>query len=278
MPEAGGGIDPTESQRAVIEAGSGSIFVAAGAGSGKTGTLTYRFVNAVARGEARVEEILAITFTRKAAAEMLDRIRSCLREGDTGTGTATEEQRRRMAEGWREMERAQIDTVHGFCATVLRANALAAGIDPDFAVIGDAMRAQVEDEVFDEALAQLLDEEGERALEFMTAYDRNFSRKLKKGLVGTYNLMRSRGLAVELPPPGGAPEVDQAGRRLSRAARALEAAVREKYSKSSVTVEQNLAAAARLKDVWNRGDPRWRLGVVAATKGHRGLKAVREEV
>ena len=70
---------PTDEQRAVIEAPLSPLLVVAGAGSGKTETMAARVVWLVAGGEVRPEEVLGLTFTRKAAAELADRVRRRLR-------------------------------------------------------------------------------------------------------------------------------------------------------------------------------------------------------
>ena len=91
----------------------------ASAGSGKTSVLVERFVADVLEDGIDVSAILTITFTEKAAAELRDRIRRRLRE-------------RGAFEQARATEGAFISTIHGFCARVLRAGALAAGLDPGF--------------------------------------------------------------------------------------------------------------------------------------------------
>ncbi len=92
--------------------------VVAGPGSGKTTVLVERYRSLVTDHKFEPREILAITFTEKAAANMKQKIA---------------EQFRHDSNMLRELESAWISTIHGFCARVLRENAIAAGIDPRFA-------------------------------------------------------------------------------------------------------------------------------------------------
>ena len=102
----------------------------ANAGSGKTSVLVERFVRAVLEdGHRRPARILAITFTDKAAGELRERVRARLLElGER--------------EAARETEGAWVSTIHGFCARVLRAHAVAAGLDPRFAVLDEPRAAR----------------------------------------------------------------------------------------------------------------------------------------
>ena len=86
--------------------------------------LVERFARAVLEDGIGVGRILAITFTEKAAGELRERIRARLRDA----GAAQEA---------RATEGAQISTIHGFCARLLRTHALAAGLDPQFAVLDE---------------------------------------------------------------------------------------------------------------------------------------------
>ncbi|MDQ6732058.1 MAG: UvrD-helicase domain-containing protein, partial [Actinomycetota bacterium] len=131
----------TSEQRTAIERRTGALLVDAAAGSGKTSVLVERFVADVLDG-IDVGAILAITFTEKAAAELRDRIRSRLREcGALGAARAT--------------EGAWISTIHGFCARMLRAGALAAGLDPAFAVLDSDQSEPLADAAFEAALQEL---------------------------------------------------------------------------------------------------------------------------
>jgi ATP-dependent helicase/nuclease subunit A len=115
----------TPEQREAIARRDGDLMLSANAGSGKTSVLVERFVASVVQDGLRADQVLAITFTDKAAGELRARVRARLLELD----------HRQAA---REAEAAWITTFHGFCARILRAHAVAAGLDPGFAVLDPA--------------------------------------------------------------------------------------------------------------------------------------------
>ena len=116
-----------EQQRAAVEA-TGEVFVSAGAGTGKTAVLVERVVRAVLERGLDVDSILVITYTRRAAGELRTRIRAAFAERG----------RHDLA---RELDGAWISTIHGFCARLLRAYPLAAGLDPRFRELDDSQGA-----------------------------------------------------------------------------------------------------------------------------------------
>ena len=115
----------TEEQRACVEQLAGPVDISAGAGSGKTFTLTQRIAAELAdptSGVDDVDQICAITFTRKAAAELKGRVRSTLR------AQGRLDQAMKVDGAW-------ISTIHGMCSRILRAEALQLGVDPGFRVL-----------------------------------------------------------------------------------------------------------------------------------------------
>jgi len=194
----------TDEQLRAIERRDGGLLVAAGAGSGKTSVLVERFARAVIEDGVAVDAILAITFTEKAAAELKARVRD--RFASAGLHAEA-----RAAEG------AFISTIHGFCSTILRAHALAAGIDPEYRVL-DALEAdRIGVEAFDGALAAFLhDDAGPERLRLVAAYT---PERLATMTRTTYAHLRSQG--DERPE---LPEIEPARsegeeERLGRAAR-----------------------------------------------------------
>jgi ATP-dependent helicase/nuclease subunit A len=124
-------------QDAAIRARAPLVTVSAGAGSGKTTVLVERFIDLVQRDDVSPLEILAITFTEKAAAEMKERIvRRFEERGDVAN--------RRLAEA------AYISTIHGFCSRMLREHPLAARLDPSFRVMDEVTRNVFIDEYLEQ--------------------------------------------------------------------------------------------------------------------------------
>jgi ATP-dependent helicase/nuclease subunit A len=115
-------------RRVIREALDQTLFVEAGAGTGKTSALVDRFV-ALVRGGTEIDRIAAVTFTEKAAAELRERVRGALEEAQDEAGVGP-----RMVVALESLDRAQISTIHSFAQTLLRAFSAQAGVDPDFEV------------------------------------------------------------------------------------------------------------------------------------------------
>jgi len=118
-------------QRAAVLAPDGPILILAGAGSGKTRVLTYRIAHILAERKAAVNEILAVTFTNKAANEMRERVASLIGPDD-------------------EPRLPWVSTFHSACARILRQEGHALGYGRNFSILdeGDsltAMRRVLED-------------------------------------------------------------------------------------------------------------------------------------
>jgi ATP-dependent helicase/nuclease subunit A len=119
-------LNPEQSE-AVSDFGS-DLLVTAGAGTGKTSVLINKFLRLLEERRAKVGEIVAITFTKKAAAEMRERIRAQINHNLQTTKSP--EEMIFWKNQWLELERARIGTFHSFCLGLIREHPLEAGISP----------------------------------------------------------------------------------------------------------------------------------------------------
>ena len=108
-----------------------SYWVEAGAGTGKTTLLIRRLLHIITTGAARLEEIAAITFTEKAAAELKARLRDELEKQAVGAAAG---KRARIREALEELEAALITTIHSFAGALLRERPVEAAVDPHFKI------------------------------------------------------------------------------------------------------------------------------------------------
>jgi DNA helicase-2/ATP-dependent DNA helicase PcrA len=118
---------PTDEQAAVIAAPPGPLVVIAGAGAGKTETMAARVVWLVANGHAHPGQVLGLTFTRKAAAQLLRRVRSRLSRL-AGAG---------LCDGAIDTEPATVSTYHAFAGALLRDHGLLLPIEPDTRLLSE---------------------------------------------------------------------------------------------------------------------------------------------
>ncbi|HZI97993.1 MAG TPA: ATP-dependent DNA helicase [Actinomycetales bacterium] len=136
---------PTGEQVAVIEATRGPLLVVAGAGSGKTETMAARVVWLVANGLVAPDRVLGLTFTRKAAGELADRVRSRLRQ-----------LRRSDTAGDAEADEPTVATYHSYAASVVADHGLRLGVEPGSRLLGEAASWQLASAVvegWDDSLA-----------------------------------------------------------------------------------------------------------------------------
>ena len=121
----------TPSQQQALEIDR-HICVTAGAGSGKTTVLVDRYLKILREGNVDPQEIVAITFTEKAAAEMKERIIEELSPQEEGDGSEQDN----SLQGFREkMSTAHISTIHAFCSRILREFPFQAGVPANFSIL-----------------------------------------------------------------------------------------------------------------------------------------------
>jgi ATP-dependent exoDNAse (exonuclease V) beta subunit len=144
-----------DARRLITTALDDTLIVEAAAGTGKTTELVGRIVRILAEGRAEVGEIVAVTFTEKAAGELKLRLRECLdRERFAAAGDAS--RRARLDAALKQLEEAHVNTIHGFCADLLRERPVEAGIDPLFEVLVEPAAERVFDDAFGRWLQEQL--------------------------------------------------------------------------------------------------------------------------
>ena len=144
--------------------------------------LVERFVRAVCERGLALESVLVITYTERAAGELRARIRERLVELD----------RDDLA---RDIDRAWISTIHGFCSRLLRSHPFEAGLDPGFRVLDESQSRVLRSEAFTEALARFCAGREPDRLALLATYG---SDRLAAMLGGVYERLRSAGRALEL--------------------------------------------------------------------------------
>lgn len=128
-----------EARRRIAEDLDVSLVVEAAAGTGKTTALIGRMIAILRRGRARLEEIVAVTFTEKASGEMKLRLRAELERARAEAEDP--EERARFEAALAELEAARIGTIHAFCADLLRERPVEAGVDPALELLTDDQEA-----------------------------------------------------------------------------------------------------------------------------------------
>ncbi|HXB66827.1 MAG TPA: UvrD-helicase domain-containing protein, partial [Candidatus Acidoferrales bacterium] len=162
--------------------------IVAGPGSGKTTVLVEYFRRLVAAGVDPLR-ILAITFTEKAAGNMRKKLAAAFQDDN---------------EIRAKLERAWVSTVHGFCARLLRENAVSAGVDPEFRVADERDAALMRNRAMDAAIDAVLEEhlaEVRALIRGLSAFD------FEKAVLTAYDAMRGAGIGTEqlaaMPAPAG---------------------------------------------------------------------------
>ncbi len=154
MAAAPAGDRLTDQQREAVFRREVSVLLSSGAGCGKTHVLTRRYLSHLEQDGAEVSQIVAITFTERAARQMRDRIRKALQ--DHLARAMTDEEAVRWETHLRGLETAQISTIHAFCGNLLRQHAVEAGLDPRFDVLEDYLAANLQREALVGCLQGLL--------------------------------------------------------------------------------------------------------------------------
>jgi ATP-dependent helicase/nuclease subunit A len=146
-------LTPTQQQ---VVAARGNVLVMAGAGTGKTKTLVERCLDCLERDGAKLEELLVVTFTEAAAAEMRDRLRHAIEaraDAESGNGQAGPAGGPSWAEQLARFDLAHIGTLHSFCLELVREHFYDLGLDPRLAMLDEGEARQLASETLEEQFA-----------------------------------------------------------------------------------------------------------------------------
>ena len=143
-----------QARRELLEDLDSTFVVEAAAGTGKTTVLVRRIVRVVETGRASLSQIIAVTFTEKAAGEMKLRLRDELETSKKAALGTPEEAR--LVGALEALEVARIGTIHGLCADFLREYPVEAGVDPLFEVASQHDSEAILTAVFNRQFQELL--------------------------------------------------------------------------------------------------------------------------
>lgn len=179
-------LDP---QQLAISTIDRNLAVNAGAGTGKTKVLTERFVYILENGNLdefkEIESIVAITFTKKATEEMMERIRAEIKKNFY--------KGEKWTRFYRDLDKANISTIHSFCAKLLKENPIEANIDPLFEVLEDNLAGKL----LKHSIIQVLEESLEKNNEFlklMKMFNINRIENIVEDFYSVYNNIRTVGI------------------------------------------------------------------------------------
>lgn len=242
----GGGAEWTAAQRRAIGASGKSLLVSASAGSGKTSVLAERVVHLLTHEDESVRcdarDLLVVTFTEAAAAEMRTRIEKKLRDrlaAPLGGGPAAEERLRAQIA---LLPTAQISTIHAFCLAVIRAAFHEAAVDPSAAILDADEAALLEREVLDDLFSSLLGAE--------TPLARDFRSLVDDVALGRLETIRELALSLAAFLSSLPPDDDWASRQLERLdPRGSGAVLAEHAAEMALEIERQ-EAHARAQAEW----------------------------
>ncbi len=185
-----------EQQRAIDSVGK--TIVSASAGSGKTTVMIEKIIRLIQSG-VDVDEALAMTFTKKAASQMKEKLCKALIESINAPDTDLEN-RTRLKKQLSEVPNADISTIHAFCSKLIRSHFFLAGVDNSFRIISDddAEGRSLKNEALDELLEEGYEEQQTEFLYLLSLYWRKKSdNALRKIFLSAYGELRNKADYIE---------------------------------------------------------------------------------
>jgi ATP-dependent helicase/nuclease subunit A len=187
-----------EAQRVLLPAQAAAAYeidkhisVTAGPGSGKTTVLVERYLHILREHSLSIDQIVAITFTNRAANEMRERLRADLNHT---LRIASDDERRRWLNYKRTLDGAVITTIHGFCARLLREFPIEARVDPQFLLLDEHRAAMMLELTVEEVLSDFISGGHVEISRLTLGVGRS---RLAAALAQLYREARSQGLSLE---------------------------------------------------------------------------------
>ena len=165
-------------QKEAVYYDGGNILVSASAGSGKTFVMIQRLIRLITEGKAKVDEVLAATFTEAAAADMKEKLKKALMD-------EAEKGNEKIADELNKVATADICTLHGFCGRLIRTYFFAADVAPDYAVADESEAAALKKESIDETFRAFYNEKDAGFLKIVERYRSGRKDDALKGVILT---------------------------------------------------------------------------------------------
>ncbi len=182
----------TDEQLRAIEA-KGKVIVSASAGSGKTTVMIEKIIRLISSGVG-VEQILAVTFTKKAAAQMKEKLAKAIIE-EINSPDTDEKKRAMLKKQLAGVPNADISTIHAYCSKLIKSHFYAADVDSGFRVIGgeDADGRALKNAALDELLEEGYESGDEDFSHLLSSYWRKKKdTALRKIFLEAYSALRDR--------------------------------------------------------------------------------------
>lgn len=186
--------DFTKDQLEAVTTTGVNAVVRAGAGSGKTKVLVERYIRQLALAQSDIDGIAAITFTRKSAKEMQERIRSRMDEmARVSDDVADREKWKRFSQA---VAGAPISTIHSLCSRILRENPVETGIDPNFVLLEEIDDKELRQTEWQKLLVRLLEKNDPSATKVASVFTK---QQIETELLELWSVLEKEGVIGDGP-------------------------------------------------------------------------------
>lgn len=189
---------PSAGQALAINARNKNVLVSAAAGSGKTYVLVQRVMSIISdiKSNINIDNLLVVTFTNKAAAEMRERIGKAINDAIKAEGEKKSCDQRLLAHLQKQLillNKSHITTIDAFCAMVVKRNFHLIDLDPDFRTVTSEETAQLKNEVMEELLERKYSENSKEFIALSDYFSPQYSdERLENYIYAIYSVSCSQ--------------------------------------------------------------------------------------